>query len=226
MTGKKCVITGGAGFIGSYLAEKLLSTGFNVHIVDNLSTGKLTNIAHLKDNPNLTFHRFDVRHKNKMLEVADGADWVFHLAAMVGVKQVLDQPFETIQNNVNATENVINATLKTGSALFLASSSEVYGDNPNPVCSEANGLQVGSPYSLRWAYSAGKVFDEFLAASARRHDQRIIIGRFFNIIGRKQNARYGMVVPRFLQQAMKHQPLTVYGDGYQSRCLFVVIDSV
>lgn len=224
---KKILITGGAGFIGSHLAEKLLVKGEEVFILDNLSTGRAENLQHLKSNKKLHFTKGDVRDEKKLKKLIKKADQIYHLAASVGVKTVIDQPLESFLNNVDGTEAVLRAAKIYGKPVLYTSSSEVYGKSDKLPFKEQSDRLYGSAYSDRWGYALSKAADEFLALAYFREKRLpVVIVRLFNIIGPRQSEAYGMVVPRFIQQALKKEAITIYGDGYQTRCFADVDDAV
>ncbi len=219
--------TGGAGFIGSHLCERLLGLGHRVLVVDDLSTGKQDNLAHLLDHPALHFARCRVDHREVLDRLMSEADTVIHLAAAVGVRLIVEQPVHTIQTNVYNTEVVLQAALRYGCRVMLASSSEVYGKGTRIPFHEDDDVVLGATSLSRWAYSASKMVDEFLGlAYHRQFDLDVFVARFFNTVGPRQTGRYGMVVPRFVSQALSGEPITVYGDGSQSRCFLHVDDLV
>ncbi len=221
------LITGGAGFIGSHLAEALLARGDVVYIIDDLSTGTIRNIDHLKVNDRFHYTIDTVENIPVMAELVDRADVIFHLAAAVGVRLVVESPVRTIETNLRGTEIVLALAAKKKKPVFLASTSEVYGKSERIPYSEDDDLLIGPPHVGRWAYACSKAIDEFLAlAYWRERDLPVVIGRFFNTVGPRQTGRYGMVLPRFVRQALSGQPITVYGDGEQSRCFGYVEDVV
>ena len=221
------LITGGAGFIGSHLAEALLKSGHSITAVDDLSTGSLANIRHLIDAGQLRFVRESVRNSETMAVLVDRCDVIFHLAAAVGVQLIVDQPVHTIETNIHGSEVTLNLANKFGKKILLASTSEVYGKSTEVPFNEDDDSLLGSTRFTRWSYAASKIVDEFLALAY--HDQyglEAIICRFFNTIGPRQSGAYGMVAPRFIQRALAGQPLEVYGTGEQSRCFCNVADVV
>lgn len=221
------LITGGAGFIGSHLAEKLLNQGEKVLILDDLSSGSVRNIAHLRSKPNLEFQAGSILERGLLLEMVDAADLVVHLAATVGVLNIIESPVTTIQNNVGGTEAVLEAGAKKRKKVIVASTSEVYGKSTEPVFREDGDLVIGATSKSRWSYASSKVVDEFLTlAYWKEYRVPTVIVRLFNTIGPRQTGRYGMVVPRFLRQALSGQNLTVFGTGQQSRCFTYVADVV
>jgi UDP-glucose 4-epimerase len=223
----KGLITGGAGFIGSHLAERLLEEGHNVSVVDNLSTGSSKNIESFRNNPNFYFVEGDIRNAELMEALTEQCDTVFHLAAAVGVKLIADRPVHTIETNIDGTEKVLEAANKFGRKILLASSSEVYGKNETVPFSEDDDIVLGSTRMSRWSYACSKAIDEFLGlAFHQQYGLGVVIGRFFNTIGPRQTGQYGMVVPRFVQQALKNEPVSIYGTGQQRRCFCYVEDLV
>ncbi|MHC4388184.1 MAG: GDP-mannose 4,6-dehydratase [Planctomycetota bacterium] len=223
----KTLITGGAGFIGSHLAEHLLSDGHKVTVVDNLSTGSLNNIEGFKDSPGFRFVEGDVRDVELMAGLAEGSEVIFHLAAAVGVKLIADRPVHTIETNIEGTEVVLEAANKFGRRILIASSSEVYGKNESVPFSEDDDIVLGSTRFSRWSYACSKAIDEFLAlAFYQQYGLGVVIARFFNTIGPRQTGEYGMVVPRFVRRALRNEPILIYGTGQQSRCFCYVGDVV
>ena len=223
----KALITGGAGFIGSHLAETLLEQGWTVEIIDDLSTGSIENIAHLKAHPDFSYVLDTVMHRSLMMELVDRADVVFHLAAAVGVRLIVEEPVRTIETNIKATELVLELCAKKLKPVLLASTSEVYGKQIRTPFHEDEDLLLGPTSKARWCYAASKIIDEFLA-QAYFKEKRLpsVVIRLFNTIGPRQTGQYGMVVPRFVRQALLGEPITVYGDGTQSRSFTWVKDVV
>lgn len=223
----KIFITGGAGFIGSHLSERLIDEGHELTVLDDLSTGRLENLAAIKGSNALRFVEGDILDDALVQELAGDADMIFHLAAAVGVKLIMDEPSRSILTNINGTENVLRAALKRKTPTFIASTSEVYGKATKFPFSEDDDLTIGATKNLRWSYACAKTLDEFLAlAYAREADLPVVILRFFNTTGPRQTGRYGMVVPNFVQAALEGRPLLVHGTGEQSRCFGHVKDVV
>ena len=221
------LITGGAGFIGSHLAEALLARGRRVHVIDNLSTGSMGNIDPLRDHPNFGYTVGDAGDRALMAEWVDRADEIYHLAAAVGVKLVVTQPVETIETNIHPTELLLDLANTKKKKVFLASTSEVYGKNDRMPLSEDSDMLLGPTTKGRWAYACSKAIDEFLALSYhRQHGLPVVIGRFFNVVGPRQVGHYGMVVPRFVDQALAGGPIQVYDDGQMVRCFAHVRDVI
>jgi UDP-glucose 4-epimerase len=223
----KALITGGAGFIGSHLAEHLLERGDRVTVIDDLSTGSMENIEHLKSNPGFRYIIDTIFDAPVLSELVDGADVVFHLAAAVGVKLIVEKPTLTIETNIGGTERVLKAAAKKSKKVVIASTSEVYGKATKVPFREDDDLVFGPTTKSRWSYAASKAVDEFLAlAYHKEQDLPVVICRLFNTVGPRQTGRYGMVIPRFVEQALAGGPITVYGDGGQSRCFAWVGDVV
>ncbi|MFL5868526.1 MAG: GDP-mannose 4,6-dehydratase [Thermoleophilaceae bacterium] len=221
------LITGGAGFIGSHLADDLLARGHGVHILDDLSTGAIENIRHLKPHPRFGYTIESAGNVPVVAELVDEADAVFHLAAAVGVDLVVKSPVRAIETNVHCTEVVLAQANKKQKPVFLASTSEVYGKNSALPFREDGDLLLGPTFTGRWAYACSKALDEYLVlAYWRERGLPVVIGRLFNTVGPRQTGRYGMVVPSFVRQALAGQPITVYGDGSQRRCFCHVSDVV
>lgn len=221
------LITGGAGFIGSHLAERLLQRGDEVTILDDLSTGSVENIRHLKPHPRF-HHVFDtIQNRSVLAELVDESEVVFHLAAAVGVRLIVESPVHTIETNVYGTQLVLEAACKKKKLVFAASTSEVYGKSEKVPFHEDADLVMGATTKGRWSYAASKALDEFLALSYwKEKHQPVVIARLFNTVGPRQTGRYGMVLPNFVRQALDGSPITVFGDGKQSRCFCDVADSV
>ncbi len=223
----RALVTGGAGFIGSHLAEALLQAGHEVAVLDDLSTGRLVNLAAVKDHPRLEVIEGSVTDEALVRKLVAGADIVYHLAAAVGVRLILDRPVGTIETNIIGTEAVLRAAREERPRVVLASTSEVYGKNDRVPLSEDDDRVLGPTTKSRWSYACSKAIDEFLGlAYHHEYGVPVTIVRFFNTIGPRQTGRYGMVVPRFVRQALDGSPITVYGDGRQSRCFTDVEDTV
>ena len=223
----KALITGGAGFIGSHLAERLLEDGHEVMVLDNLSTGSIDNITHLKGRSGFSYTIESVTNESLLAELIDGSDVVFHLAAAVGVKLIVEQPVHTIETNVHGTEVVLKHANKKKKLVFIASTSEVYGKSTDVPFREAADLVLGPSAKHRWAYACSKLIDEFLALAYWKEKKlQVIIVRLFNTVGPRQTGQYGMVVPTFVRQALDGQPITVFGDGTQQRSFTYVGDVV
>ena len=221
------LITGGAGFIGSHLAERLLKQGERVVLLDNLSTGSMENIRHLKGSEHLEYHLDGIENRQLLAELVDDADIIIHLAAAVGVKLIVESPVRTIETNVNGTQLILEAACKKKKLLLIASTSEVYGKNTQVPFREDADLVLGPTTKGRWSYAASKALDEFLALSYwKEKKQPVIVARFFNTVGPRQTGRYGMVLPNFVKRAIEQVPIEVYGDGTQSRCFCDVRDTV
>jgi UDP-glucose 4-epimerase len=221
------LITGGAGFIGSHLAETLLARGDRVLILDNLSTGSVENIRHLKKNDRFHYTFESIHNRSVVAELVDESDVVLHLAAAVGVRLIVESPVHTIETNVRGTQLVLDAACKKKKLVLIASTSEVYGKSTNVPFREDDDLVLGATTKGRWSYAASKALDEFLALAYWKEKRLpVIIVRLFNTVGPRQTARYGMVLPNFVQQALDNQPITVYGTGEQSRCFCDVQDAV
>jgi UDP-glucose 4-epimerase len=221
------LITGGAGFIGSHLAEALLARGARVTVVDDLSTGRLENIAPLRDRPEFCFVRESVRDATTMATLVERCDAVYHLAAAVGVKLIADRPVHTIETNIHGSEVVLNLASKFHRPILMASTSEVYGKSTNVPFSEDDDTLLGSTKFTRWSYACSKMVDEFLSlAYHSQYGLPVVVCRFFNTVGPRQTGQYGMVVPRFVRRALRGEPLEVTGTGEQSRCFSHVADVV
>ncbi|MBI4219531.1 MAG: GDP-mannose 4,6-dehydratase [Chloroflexi bacterium] len=212
------LITGGAGFVGSHLTEALLERGYGVQVIDDLSTGSIEQIGPFKKHPRFSYVIDSVMNRPLMAELVDAADVVFHLAAAVGVRLIVESPVRTIETNIKATELVLELAAKKQKRILLTSTSEVYGKLDRPTFNEEDDLVLGATSRARWCYAASKIIDEFLAkAYFRERGLPAAVVRLFNTIGPRQTDRYGMVVPRFVVQALAGQPITVYGDGQQRR---------
>jgi len=227
----KILITGGAGFIGSHLAEKYLELGNEVYIIDNLATSSLEKINRLQDNKNYKDRIFitidDILNRDVLMELIGTCDVVFHLAAAVGVKYILDNPLSSITTNIRGTENVLELCHKFKKKMLIASTSEVYGKHTHSPLVESDNVVYGPSFKLRWSYAAAKLMDELTAmAYFRTYGLPILIIRLFNTIGPGQRGRYGMVVPTFVEQAIENKPITIFGDGSQSRTFTYVGDVV
>jgi UDP-glucose 4-epimerase len=223
----KILVTGGAGFIGSYLSDAYLSRGDEVYAIDDLSTGSLENIKHLTRNPLFHFVNDTILNRDVMLELTGICDVVAHLAAAVGVKLIIDEPLKSIHTNIVGTEIVLELANKFRKKTFMASTSEVYGRNSRVPLSEVDIRVYGPTHIARWSYAASKAMDEFLALAYYRTKQLpVIIARFFNTVGPRQTGQYGMVIPRFVGQALRNEPITVYGEGTQTRSFTYVEDVV
>lgn len=223
----RVLITGGSGFIGGHLAEALLDAGHTVFIIDDLSTGSIENIAHLKERPGFHYTIDTVFNDAVVAELVDRADVVFHLAAAVGVKLIVQDPVHTLETNVHGTEVVLRHAAKKQKLVFIASTSEVYGKSTDVPFREEADLVMGATSRHRWAYACSKAMDEFLAlAYWKQKKLPVVIVRFFNTVGPRQTSRYGMVLPTFVRQALAGEPITVFGDGRQSRSFTYVGDVV
>jgi len=223
----KYLITGGAGFIGGYLGASLLEAGHQVTILDDLSTGRYENVKPLAGKPGCAIVVDTILNEMVLDRLASECDAIFHLAAAVGVKLIVDDPFHTIRTNVIGTDCVLKAACRYRRKILIASTSEIYGKNTKVPFSESDDTTCGPTYKQRWAYATSKAMDEFAAfACARSHGLPVVIVRLFNTIGPRQTGRYGMVAPTFMRQAMRGEPITVYGDGKQSRCFTNVNDVV
>jgi UDP-glucose 4-epimerase len=223
----KVFITGGAGFIGSHLAERLLARGDRVLVLDDLSTGTMDNIEHLVGTPGFDYRIGSALDVPLVTECVDRCDVTVHLAAAVGVRLIVEQPVHTIETNVGATQAVLDAAAKKGKLVLVASTSEVYGKSTKFPFNEDDDLQLGPTTHSRWAYACSKALDEWLAlAFFREKSVPVIVTRFFNTVGPRQTGRYGMVLPNFAAQAIAGEPITVYGSGSQQRCFGHVQDAV
>jgi UDP-glucose 4-epimerase len=223
----RALLTGGAGFVGSHLAEALLDRGDEVIVIDNLSTGSMDNIAHLKGRPGFEYVIDTIMNGRLMAELIDRADVVFHLAAAVGVKLIVEAPVRTIETNIGGTEVVLEHASKKGRLVVVFSTSEVYGKSIDVPFRETADLVMGPTNKHRWAYACSKAIDEFLALAYHKERQLpVIVVRLFNTVGPRQTGRYGMVIPTFVRQALDGQPITVFGDGRQSRSFGYVGDIV
>jgi UDP-glucose 4-epimerase len=224
----RVLITGGAGFIGSHLADRLLTRGDEVYVIDNLSTGSFSNISHLEDNPRFHVTIDTVQDQKVMKSLVSRCDVIYHLAAAVGVQYIIDNPLESLINNIRGTEIVLGQANVEKKKVILASSSEIYGKkNGNVPFREDDDRILGPTTVIRWSYSTSKSVDELFALSYWREKKLpSVIVRFFNVIGPRQTGRYGMVVPRFVKQALLNHPITVHGDGEQRRCFTDIDDAL
>ncbi len=214
-----CLVTGGAGFIGSHLTEELLRRGHTVRVLDDFSTGRASNLAAVQDHPQLTLINGSITDQRLLMESVHDVDVIYHLAAAVGVKLVAEDPVRTIETNIYPTELLLRLAAQKKCRFFLASTSEVYGKNPKERWCEEDDLHFGPTSRPRWAYGCSKAIDEFLSlAYFGKHQLPITIGRFFNVVGPRQVGNYGMVIPRFVNQALSGGPVVVYDDGQQVRC--------
>ncbi len=221
------LLTGGAGFVGSHLADALIAEGHSVTVLDNLSTGSIDNIAHLKGHKNFEYVIDAVENTQLVAELVDRADVIYHLAAAVGVKLIVEEPVRTIETNVHGTEIVLKHAAKKGKLVFVFSTSEVYGKSTAVPFSEDADLVMGATMKHRWAYACSKMLDEFLAlAYWKKYGLPVIVVRLFNTVGPRQTGRYGMVIPNFVRQALSGAPITVFGDGQQTRSFTFVGDVV
>lgn len=231
MSPQTCLITGGAGFIGSHLTEHLLAAGHRVIVVDDLSTGQASNLSHVIDHEHLEYIEGTVEDESLVANVVDRADRVYHLAAAVGVALIASQPIQTIERNIYPTQLILNRLGDRASAgdlvpCFIASTSEVYGKNPKETWTEEDDLVFGATTKPRWSYGVSKAIDEFLAlAFYKECGLPAVVGRFFNVVGPRQTGAYGMVLPRFVDAALRSEPLVVHDDGKQIRC-FAHVDDV
>ncbi|UCF14303.1 MAG: GDP-mannose 4,6-dehydratase [Phycisphaerales bacterium] len=223
----RILVTGGAGFIGSHLTERLLKDGHQVAAIDNLSTGSLKNIENFKEHADFEFVAGDICNVELMEPLTQRCDMIFHLAAAVGVRLIAEDPVHTIETNIGGTETVLDIANKFGKNILIASSSEVYGKNEDVPFCEDDDIVLGSTSMPRWAYACSKAIDEFLGlAFYQQYGLGVVIARFFNTIGPRQTGQYGMVVPRFIRMALENKPLTMYGTGKQTRCFCYVADVV
>jgi UDP-glucose 4-epimerase len=221
------LVTGGAGFIGSHLAESLIRKGHRVTVIDDLSTGSISNIQHLKGKSGFRYFVGTIFDQPMLAELVDDCDVVFHLAAAVGVRLIVESPVRTIETNLKGTEEVLECANKKKKKVILASTSEVYGKATKLPFSEEDDLILGPPFRGRWSYACSKAIDEFLGLAYWREKKLpVVIARLFNTVGPRQTGRHGMVVPTFVQQALRGDPITVFGDGKQSRCFIHVSDTV
>jgi UDP-glucose 4-epimerase len=219
------LITGGAGFIGSHLSDALLSEGHQLSILDNLSTGSAANIAHIKND--IEIHKGDIRDSSLVEKLMDTADLVLHMAAALGVNNILENPIESVSTNFTGSEVVLNAATKLDKRIVIASTSEVYGKNPKQPLSETDDRVVGAPQKIRWTYSDAKALEEAIAhALFLTRQLKVTTVRLFNTVGPRQTGRYGMVLPRFVKSAIENEEISIYGDGTQSRVFCHVQDAV
>ena len=221
------LVTGGAGFIGSHLTDRLLTDRYQVKVLDDSSTGRLENINQYKSNSNFEFVDGSVLNQGLLESIVKDVDYIFHLAAAVGVFNIVNHPLASLVTNIRGTENILEAALKNNTPVFLASSSEVYGKNTSDSLKESDDRILGSPTTLRWSYSEAKAIDETLAFAywtEKKLPTRIV--RFFNTVGPRQVGAYGMVIPRFVSMALMNEPITIYGNGEQTRCFGHVHDVI
>ncbi|MBK9316705.1 MAG: GDP-mannose 4,6-dehydratase [Acidobacteria bacterium] len=223
----KVLITGGAGFIGSHLAEEHLKRGDEVYIIDDLSTGSMENIEHIKGLPSFHYYLDTVTNHHLTAELVDLCDIIYHLAAAVGVKLIVESPVRTIETNIRGTEVVLHHAAKKRKRVLLTSTSEVYGKTEKVPFNEEDDLVMGATHKGRWSYACSKAIDEFLAIAYWK-EKRVptVVARLFNTVGPRQTGQYGMVIPNFVRQALNNEPITVYGDGTQTRCFTHVNDVV
>ena len=223
----KALITGGAGFIGSHLADGLLARGDQVVLIDDLSTGRLSNIEHLNGRSDVEFVLGSILDPDRVDQVVSQVDAVFHLAAAVGVNLIVDRPLESLMTNIRGTEIVVESAHKYGRRILVMSTSEIYGKNTSDSLAEDDDRILGSPLKSRWSYSEAKAIDEILAYTYwREKGLETVIIRLFNTVGPRQTGSYGMVLPRFVGQALRNQPITIFGNGTQTRCFCHVSDVV
>jgi UDP-glucose 4-epimerase len=223
----RILVTGGAGFIGSHLCERLILDNHSVTVLDDFSTGAVNNLKSIKDSTNFTLVEGSVLDTSILASLVNNTDYIFHFAAAVGVFNIINRPLDSLLTNIRGTENVLEAAYKTQAPVLISSSSEVYGKNVSNSLKESDDRILGSPLTLRWSYSEAKAIDESLAYSyfiEKELATRIV--RFFNTVGPRQLGAYGMVVPRFVRSAINNEPLTIYGDGKQTRCFAHVYDVV
>ena len=223
----RCLVTGGAGFIGSHLTERLLDRGDEVVVLDDLSTGRASNLDTVRGHERLRMEHGSVADPLLLADVMSGTDVVYHMAAAVGVKLVAEDPVHTISTNIHPTETILRYAVLGKQKVYIASTSEVYGKNPKEVWEEGDDLVFGPTQKCRWAYGCSKAIDEFLAlAFHQKYGLEVVIGRFFNVVGPRQVGNYGMVIPRFVEQALRGEPLSVYDSGDQVRCFAHVAEVV
>jgi UDP-glucose 4-epimerase len=224
---KHILVTGGAGFIGSHLVERLLNDGKTVVVIDDLSTGSLDNLRGVKNNPRLEIIRAKISQCPSLPALVANAEFIFHLAAVVGVELVVQSALRVLESSFRETEALLRAAALNATPILLTSTSEVYGKSDKAAFSEDDDLLIGPPTHARWSYASAKLTDEFLAlAYAREQQLPVTIARLFNTVGPRQTGRYGMVLPRFIAAAKKNEPLRVFGDGQQTRCFCLVNDVV
>jgi len=221
----RALITGGAGFIGSHLADALIARGDSVTILDNMSTGSMANIAHLLGK--VEIHEGDIRDKTLVVKLIENSDTVFHMAAALGVKNIMEHTLESIDRNFNGSEIVLHAATQFNKRLIIASTSEIYGKNPNQPLNEESDRVVGAPQKIRWTYADAKALEEAVAHTLHKtNGLKVTTVRFFNTVGPRQTGRYGMVVPRFIQAALRNDDIIIYDDGSQSRVFCHVEDAI
>jgi UDP-glucose 4-epimerase len=225
--GMKYLVTAGAGFIGSHLTERLLNDGHSVTVLDNLSTGQLSNISHLLQNESLKVVEGDIRQKESLEEHIQQADRIFHLAAAVGVLNIVNDPIGSMETNLVGSSNMFSLALKYKKPIFITSSSEIYGKNTSDSLSEDSDRIIGAPQKIRWSYSDSKAIIEAIAVTLfEKHGLETHIVRIFNAVGPRQRGNFGMVLPRFVAAALKNEPIEIYGTGLQTRCFSHVLDVV
>ena len=223
----KYLVTAGAGFIGSHLTERLLNDGHSVTVLDNLSTGQLSNISHLLENESLNVVEGDIRQKESLEEHIQQADRIFHLAAAVGVLNIVNDPIGSMETNLVGSSNMFSLALKYKKPIFITSSSEIYGKNTSDSLSEDSDRIIGAPQKIRWSYSDSKAIIEAIAVTLfEKHGLETHIVRIFNAVGPRQRGNFGMVLPRFVAAALKNDPIEIYGTGLQTRCFSHVLDVV
>lgn len=223
----KYLVTAGAGFIGSHLTERLLNDGHSVSVLDNLSTGQLSNISHLLENESLKVVEGDIRQKESLEEHIQQADRIFHLAAAVGVLNIVNDPIGSMETNLVGSSNMFSLALKYKKPIFITSSSEIYGKNTSDSLSEDSDRIIGAPQKIRWSYSDSKAIIEAIAVTLfEKHGLETHIVRIFNAVGPRQRGNFGMVLPRFVAAALKNEPIEIYGTGLQTRCFSHVLDVV
>ena len=223
----KVLVTGGAGFIGSHLVERLLHDGYRVAVIDDCSTGRLENLASIARHPSLEIHQSKVSRCPKLSELAGESVFIYHLAAAVGVDLVIQSPVRTIETNLHETEAILQAAARRSVPVLFTSTSEVYGKSHKRAFAEEDDLLIGPPHLMRWSYACSKLMDEFSAlAYAKEKGLPVVIARLFNTVGPRQTGRYGMVLPRFIEAARQNAPLSVFGTGKQKRCFCYVLDTV